>query len=139
MKNTWAMAVCAVLIVVFVLHSCNCLSDSSNGLTTGHSSHREYILLGDTFSFDLDTSFYDSSKVVQGIVRSERVAASIADLIFVSSSGDEARATRPYVVELGQDSIWTVHGTLQKRWLGGVSTIRIRAKDGCVVEYYQTR
>ena len=69
----------------------------------------------------------------EGAVLDSTAAVTVAEHTWVSIYGEKVIQNKPYTVELFGDSVWLVMGTLHAE-LGGVPMMRIRKRDGAVLE-----
>lgn len=68
-----------------------------------------------------------------GFVPDEETAVKIAEIIFNKTFNQKVFNSKPFKVELKDDSIWVIEGTLKPRTLGGVPYIEIRKSDCKVI------
>lgn len=68
-----------------------------------------------------------------GYVPNEETAVRIAEAIFYPIYGEEKiKEERPFKATLNND-VWTVEGTLEEGFLGGVAIAEISKKDGRII------
>lgn len=65
----------------------------------------------------------------KGCVPDAATAQKVAEAIWLPIYGDEIYSEKPYKVNLVNDKVWIVEGTLPKGYLGGVTHIEIQKSD----------
>jgi hypothetical protein len=74
-----------------------------------------------------------------GVVPDEATAVRIGEAVFQPIfGGDEIAKWTPYHAQLDKNGTWTVYGTLPKNMRGGTPMLRIRKKDGTVLEVWHS-
>jgi hypothetical protein len=69
----------------------------------------------------------------KGFVPNKETAIKIAIAVWLPIYGKKIYNEAPYQVELIDNKIWLVQGTLPKGKLGGVAIIKIQKKDGKIL------
>jgi hypothetical protein len=68
-----------------------------------------------------------------GFVPDKETAVKIAEAVWLPIYGATVYKEKPFFVELVEDSIWAVSGTLPKGHVGGVAYVEILKRDGRVL------
>src|SRR5436190_23419308 len=98
------MKICSMFLVLFVTILCMNAEDLPK-----HSVQRE-----------------------QGFVPDEATAVRIAEAVLIPIYGQESlNKEKPFKATLTNE-IWTVKGTLQKGFKGGVAVVELSKKDACI-------
>jgi hypothetical protein len=80
-------------------------------------------------TYGQNTPFKRVEKKYSGYVPDSETAKKVAEAVWLPIYGKMVLDEKPYIAEIIGDSIWIVHGTLQKDALGGTANIEIRIKD----------
>lgn len=78
------------------------------------------------------------TQIPNGIVPNKETAVKIAEAIWLPRYGKAIYEYEPFDVEIVNDSIWIVQGTLKPDELGGVPYIEIRKSDCKIIDVYHT-
>jgi len=74
-----------------------------------------------------------SFKPKDGFVPDGKTAMQIAESVWIPIYGeDKIRNEKPFNAEL-MNGVWTVTGSLPKRFVGGVALVEISRVDGCIL------
>ena len=74
-----------------------------------------------------------------GVVPDEPTAVKIAEAMFLPVFGaEEVARWRPYRAQLEKNGVWTVYGTLPSGVRGGTPMLKIRKRDGRVLEVWHS-
>jgi NTF2 fold immunity protein len=74
-----------------------------------------------------------------GVVPDEPTAVKIAEAVFQPVFGiEEVAKWQPYRAQLDRNGVWTVYGTLPRGSRGGTPMLKIRKRDGTVLEVWHS-